>query len=94
MDEDTRQTDSAEDSIDQSRCSTRKDLPIKSYKSVSTKAKENNKVVISKRKSAPMITENRLQVNHELLLGQKVKRYFTGYAEAVDTVKMYSLKQA
>ena len=40
-----------------------------------------------------MITEKRLQVNRELLLGQKVKRYFTGYGGAVGTVKTYSLKQ-
>ncbi len=40
-----------------------------------------------------MITEKRLQVNRELLLGQKVKRYFAGYGGAVGTVKKYSLKQ-
>ncbi len=40
-----------------------------------------------------METEKRLQVNHELLLGHKVKRYFTGYDGAAGTVKKYSLKQ-
>ena len=93
LDEDTRQTDSADDSIDKPRRSTRKALPIKSSKSVSTKAKDNDKATISKKKSEPIITEKRLQVNRELLLGQKVKRYFTGYGGAVGTVKKYSLKQ-
>jgi hypothetical protein len=63
LDEDTRQTDSADDSIVQPQRSTRKALPIKSCKSVSTQAKDNDKATISKRKSVPMITEKRLQVN-------------------------------
>ena len=93
LDEDTRQTDSADDSIDQPRRSTRQALPIKSSKFVSTKEKEKNKATISKRKSVPTITEKCIQVNRELLFGQKVKRYFTGYGGAVGTVKKYSLKQ-
>ncbi len=86
LDEDTRQTDSTDDSIDKPRSSTHKTLPIKSSKSVSTKAKDNDETTIRKRKSVSMITEKRLvlrlQVNHELFFGQKVKRYFTGYGDS------------
>ena len=92
LDEDTRQTDSTEDSIDKSRLSTHKTLPIESYKDRVIQRRKKITRLLSANGS-PMITEKRPQVNHELLLGQKVKRYVTVYHGDVGTVKKYSLKQ-
>ena len=38
-----------------------------------------------------MITEKRLQANRELLIGQKIKRFFPGHGGALGTVKKYSV---
>ena len=39
----------------------------------------------------PLITEKRLQANRELLIGQKIKRFFPGHGGAIGTVKKYSV---
>jgi hypothetical protein len=42
-----------------------------------------------RKKSVPLITEKRLQANRELLIGQKIKRFFPGHGGALGTVKKY-----
>ena len=44
-----------------------------------------------RKKSVPLITEKRLQANRELLIGQKIKRFFPGHGGALGTVKKYSV---
>ncbi len=39
----------------------------------------------------PLITEKRLQANRELLIGQKIKRFYPGHGGALGTVKKYSV---
>ena len=89
--EDTRQTDSEEDSIDKP-CARNARLSQLSHPNPSLHSQKKITRLVSANDS-PMIKEKRLQINHELLLGQNVKRYFTGYGSAVGTVKKYSLNQ-
>ncbi len=70
---------SADDFNDtQSRRSGRKTKIIASQreKSTSTMVKDKTTKTIQKKKSVPMITEKHLQANRELLIGQKIKRFF------------------
>ena len=53
--------------------------------------KDKKTETIKKKKSVPLITEKRLQANRELLIGQKIKRFFPGHGGAHGTVKKYSV---
>ena len=53
--------------------------------------KDSKTKAIQKKTSAPLITEKRLQANRELLIGQKIKRFFLGYGSAIGTVKRSSV---
>ena len=94
IEEDTRDMGSADDFNDtQPRRSLRKAKIIASQreKSTSTMVKDKKTKTIQKKKSVPMITEKRLQANRELLIGQKIKRFFPGHGGAIGTVKKYSV---
>jgi hypothetical protein len=86
---DTRHMDSAEAAIDvQPRRSTLKDPSIVPKKSMSTKVKDNKTPIINKKKSVPLITEKRLQANQELLIRQKIKRYFNVDRDESNSISM------
>jgi hypothetical protein len=59
-------------------------------KSMSTMVKDKKTKTIQKKKSVPLITEKRLGANRELLIEQKIKRFFPGHGGAIGTVKKYS----
>jgi hypothetical protein len=93
IEEDTRDMVSADDFNDtQPRRSCRKGKIIASQreKSTSTMVKDKTTKTIQKKKSVPLITEKHLQANRELLIGQKIKRFFPGHGGAIGTVKKYS----
>ena len=60
-------------------------------KSTSTKVKDKKPKTIQKKTSVPLIPEKRLQADRELLIGQKIKRFFPGYGGASGIVKKYSV---
>ena len=86
---DTRHMDSAEAAIDvQPRRSTLKAPSIVLKKSMSTKVKDNKTPIINKKKSVPLITEKGLQANQELLIRQKIKRYFNVDRDESNSISM------
>ncbi len=66
-------------------------IAIQREKSMSTMVKDKKTKTIQKKKSVSLITEKHLQSNRELLIGQKIKRFFPGHGGAIGTVKKYSV---
>ncbi len=95
IEEGTRDMGLADDfhGCNQPRRSLRKAKIIASQreKSTSTMVKDKKTKTIQKEKSVPLIPEKRLQANRELLIGQKIKRFFPGHGGANGTVKKYSV---
>jgi hypothetical protein len=95
IEEGTRDIGSADEfnGCNQQRRSLRKAKIITSQrqKSTSTMVKDKKTKTIQKEKSVPLIPEKHLQANRELLIGQKIKRFFPGPDGANGTVKKYSV---
>ncbi len=95
IEEGTRDIGSADEfnGCNQQRRSLRKAKIITSQrqKSTSTMVKDKKTKTIQKEKSVPLIPEKHLQANRELLIRQKIKRFFPGPDGANGTVKKYSV---
>jgi hypothetical protein len=62
-----------------------------SSKPIAKRSKVTDKASIAKSPTAPIITTDTLRVNKSLLIGKKLKKYFSGFGGAIGTVTDYLL---
>ena len=69
--------------------SERRESP--SSRSIAKRSKVIDKASTAKSPTAPIITTDTLRVNKTLLIGKKLKKYFSGFGGAIGTVTDYLL---
>ena len=63
-----------------------------SSKPIAKRSKVIDKASTAKSPTAPNITTDTLRVNKSLLIGKKLKKYFSGFGGAIGTVTDYLLE--
>jgi hypothetical protein len=73
------------------RSSLSMDASAPSSKTIAKRSKVIDKASTAKSPTAPIITTDTLRVNKSLLIGKKLKKYFSSFGGAIGTVTHYLL---
>jgi hypothetical protein len=68
------------------------DSDSRSSKPITTRSKVIDKASTAKSPTAPIITTDTLRINKSLLIGKRLKKYFSGFGGAIGTVTDYLLE--